>query len=376
MIHSHKQAISFALGAGTLALLAAGCSGGRVAKNETPEVIGDVAVVVAHTTKTPDWLETVGTVQAAQTSAVASQMMGNIVEIRAHEGDRVQAGQVLAVIDDAQPRAAVEQATAALAAAGNEVTLSEADFSLAKSTLARYQHLFDKQSVSPQEFDEVKTRYAAAAARRDLAQADRERARAALVQAQTSLAYARLRAPFSGLITQKFADVGTLATPGMPVFTVEDTRRYRLEASVDESNVGIVRLDARVPVVIDALGAAAFDGKVVQIVPAADPTSHSFVVKIELPADARLRAGLFGRAHFLRGYREALLIPRTATFQHGQLQGVYVIGADRLASVRYVTLGAAANDQVEVLSGLQAGETLIAAPEGRDFGGKQIAVSQ
>jgi RND family efflux transporter MFP subunit len=376
MIRKLNASIAFALLAMGLGIGLAGCSNERVAESKKPEVLSNVAVTVAQKTTIPDWLEAVGTVQAAQKSTVASQMMGNIAEILAHEGDRVKAEQVLAVIDDTAPRAAVAQATAAVAAAKNEVTLAESDFALASSTLARYQQLFEKKSVSPQEFDEIKARYSAASARRDLARAEQDRANAALTQAQTSLGYTRVRAPFTGLITQKLADVGTLATPGLPIFMIEDTRHYRLEATVDENDIGLARLGAEVPIVIDSLGDVALAGKVTQVVPAADPASRSFVVKIELPSNARLRAGLFGRAKLLRGRRAALLIPRAATVQRGQLQGVYVVGLDGIVSLRYITLGAAANDQVEVLSGLQEGEKLIAAPEGRELGGKQIAISR
>lgn len=375
MTRTRKILTPFVIFAGGLLLWLAGCSRERVGQNTKPEVITNVAVIAAQKTTIPDSLEAVGTVQAAQKTAVASQTTGNIIEIRAHEGDRVQAGQILAAVDDTAPRAAVAQATAALAAARNEVVLADSEFSLAGSTLARYQQLFDKKSVSPQEFDEIKARYESSSARRNLARAEQDRASAALTQAETALSYTRVRAPFTGLITQKLADVGTLATPGMPIFTIEDTRRYRLEASVDENDIGLARIGAQVPVYIDSLGGA-LAGKVAQIVPAVDPASRTFVVKIDLPFNAWSRAGLFGRAHFSRGSREALLIPRAAVIQRGQLQGVYVVGPDDIASLRYITLGAAFNDQIQVLSGLQAGEKLIAAPDGREFGGKKIATSR
>lgn len=375
MTRTRKILTPFVIFAGGLLLWLAGCSRERVGQNTKPEVITNVAVIAAQKTTIPDSLEAVGTVQAAQKTAVASQTTGNIIEIRAHEGDRVQAGQILAAVDDTAPRAAVAQATAALAAARNEVVLADSEFSLAGSTLARYQQLFDKKSVSPQEFDEIKARYESSSARRNLARAEQDRASAALTQAETALSYTRVRAPFTGLITQKLADVGTLATPGMPIFTIEDTRRYRLEASVDENDIGLARIGAQVPVYIDSLGGA-LAGKVAQIVPAVDPASRTFVVKIDLPFNAWSRAGLFGRAHFPRGSREALLIPRAAVIQRGQLQGVYVVGPDDIASLRYITLGAAFNDQIQVLSGLQAGEKLIAAPDGREFGGKKIATSR
>jgi RND family efflux transporter MFP subunit len=350
----------------------AACSSDEHAAATAPETVRNVALVTVHQANIPDLIESVGTVRALQTSQVASQTMGNIVEIRAHEGDRVKRGQVLAVIDDTQPRAAVERASAAEAAAQHEVTLADSGLALAESTLRRYQSLYDKKSVSPQEFDEVKTRQQAALAQRDMARAGEAQAKAALAQAQTSLEYTRVRAPFDGLVTEKKADTGTFASPGMPIFTVEDLHRYRLEATVNESDLRYVRQGQTVPVAIDALASSELKGKVVEIVPAADPASRSFLVKIELPADSHLRSGLFGRAYFSRGERSAMLVPQTAVVERGQLQGVYVLDMNKIASLQYVTLGRTSGSEVEVLAGLQDGEQLVAKPGEMELNGKRI----
>jgi len=206
-----------------------------------------------------------------------------------------------------------------------------------------------------------------------MARASEAQANAALTQSRTSLANTQIRAPFAGVVTEKKADAGTFASPGMSLFTLEDTRSYRLEAMVDESDIRLVRVGEAVPVHLDSVESAEFRGKVTQIVPAADPASRGFLVKIELPADARMRSGLFGRARISRGVRSTLLIPRTTIVERGQLRGVFVIDANRIAQLRYVTLGKASGEKVEVLSGLQDGEKLIAAPGDRDLGGKQIA---
>ncbi len=354
----------------------AGCTNERRAETTLPEMVNNISVVVVQKTTVPGWLETVGTVRAAQTSQVSSQMMGDIVEIRAHEGDRVQSGQVLAIINDAQPRSATDQATAAVTAAEKEVSAVDSDLALAESTLKRYQQLYEKKSVSPQEFDEIKARYQSAEARHDIARAGQAQANAALAQAQTALGYTRIRAPFAGVVTEKKADAGTLALPGMPIFTIEDTRNYRLEATVDESDIRFVQIGHATSVTIDALGNAQLSGKVMQIVPAADPASRSFLVKIGLPADTRLRSGLFGRAQFPRGDRPAILIPQTSVVERGQLKGVYVVDANRTAGLRYVTLGKSPGEKVEVLSGLQDGDKVVAAPGDRELAGKRIAVQQ
>jgi RND family efflux transporter MFP subunit len=350
----------------------AGCSNEQRIEAAAPEIVSNVPVVTAQKVPAPDWLEAVGTVRAAQTSQLASQIMGNIVAIQAREGTRVQRGQVLAVIDDSQPRAAVDQASAAELAAQKELSATESEYALAAITLKRYQQLFEKQTVSPQEFDQVRTRYQSAEARRDMARAVLAQSDAALTQARTLLGYAQIRAPFDGMITERKADSGTLASPGMPIFTIEDIRSYRLEVTVDESDLQLVRSGQSAPVIIDALANTEIIGKVVQIVPAADPGSRSFLVKIELPKDAHLRSGLFGRAQFARGERSALLIPRSAVVNRGQLQGVYILDSDRIAGLHYVTLGKTSGQQVEVLSGLEGGEKVVAAPGDRELGGKRI----
>ena len=351
-----------------------GCSSEQTRTTPPPETVQNIPVLAVQQANVPDLLEAVGTVRAAQTSAAASQMMGNIVEIRVHEGDHVQRGQVLAVIDDSQPRAAVDRSTAADLAAQQQAVGADSDLALAESTLKRYQNLYEKKSVSPQEFDEVKARQQSALARRDAAKAGQAQAQAALSQARTSLDYTRIRAPFDGVVTEKKADSGTLASPGMPIFTVEDVRRYRLEATVNENDLQYVRSGQQVLVVIDALDNGGFKGKVVQIVPAADPASRTFLVKIELPTDARLRSGLFGRAQFSRGEWQAVLIPRSAVVERGQLQGIYVLDQNKVASLRYITLGKPSGAEVEVLAGLQDGEQLVAKPGAVDLNGKRIEV--
>jgi RND family efflux transporter MFP subunit len=358
----------------TLVLTAvlAGCSGEKKATPAAAPAVRDVAVQTVQPVAVPDWGATVGTVRALQSSQLASQIVANVVSIPAREGMRVRRGQVLVELDGAQARAAVQQASAAAAASRQQIAAADADYGLAASTLKRYQALYEKKSVSPHELDQVQAQEKAAAARREMSQSAQAQAEAALAQARAAEGYTRIRAPFDGVVTAKYADVGTLATPGTPLLAVEDTRRFRLEVSVDESQIAGVKLGESVPVALDAFGNETMTGKVVEIVPAADPASRSFTVKVELPVDARLRSGLFGRAQFSQGQRQAILVPHTAIVERGQLQGVYVVGSDQIANLRYVTLGNAAGAQVEVLSGLQAGDRVVLEPGGRELDGRRI----
>jgi len=348
------------------------CSTKPQAEVPSTETVRNVSVLAVKQDNIPDVLESVGTVRAAQSSDLASQMMGNILEIRVREGDRVSRGEVLAVIDDSQPRATLDRARAAELAAQQQLVAANSDLALAESTLKRDRYLYEQKVVSQQEFDEVNTRQQTFLARRDIAQAGQDQARAALNQAATSLDYTRIRAPFNGIVTHKKVDSGTLASPGMPIFTVEDMRRFQLEVSVNESDLWCVRPGGQVAVAIDALGNTELKGKVAQIVPTADPASRAFFVKIDLPSETRLRSGLFGRAQFSRGKQEALLIPRSAVVERGQLQGVFVLDQNKVANLRYVTLGKPSGSEIEVLSGLQGGERFVANPGRRDLNSKRI----
>jgi multidrug efflux pump subunit AcrA (membrane-fusion protein) len=141
---------------------------------------------------------------------------------------------------------------------------------------------------------------------------------------------------------------------------------------VNESDLKYVRLGASVPVSLDAYGSAPMTGKVAQIIPAADPVSRTFVVKLDLPVNANMRSGLFGHAEFTRGQMKANLIPHTAVLEHGQLQSVYAVDDKDVVTLRYITLGKARAGNIEVLSGLSTGERVVSDPRGRDLAGKRI----
>ena len=348
------------------------CSKTPEVSADAPETVRGLAVITAQSATVPDLLQAVGTVQAARSSQLSSQVMGTITEVRVHEGDRVKTGEVLVLIDDAQAKASLDSAHAAKAAAQQEVLAADTELGLADSTLKRYQSLYDKKSVSPQEFDEVKTRDQAATARRDLARAGLAQAKAAVAQARTALEYTRVRAPFDGVIVDRKLDPGAMASPGLAILTVEDVTRYRLEASVNENDLRFVHPGQRTPVSIDALGNGDLQGRVSEIVPAADVSSRTFVVKVELPVNKELRSGLFGHAQFSRGQKSALLVPQTAVVERGQLHGTYVLDPNGIANLRYVTLGRASGNEVEILAGIQAGESVVAQPGEVELSGKRI----
>ena len=327
-------------------------------------------------------------VRARYSAAIAAKIAANILEVRVQTGDHVQAGQTLIVLDRRDLEANLRRSEAARAEAEsaideteNAITAARANFELARVTHKRFQDLLANASVSQQEFDESQARLRSAEATLEMAaskrrqiEARRSQAEAEIAAARVALGYATLTAPFAALVTERKADPGSLATPGAPLLTLEREGNPRLEASIDESRLGLVRVGESVAVEIDGLNRTV-SGRVAEIVPSVDAATRSFTVKIDLPALPGLRSGMFGRAGFAAGKREALLVPQSAVLERGQIRSVYVVEGDT-ARLRFVTLGEGRDDQREVLSGLTAGERIIVTPAPLLADGARVAIQE
>jgi RND family efflux transporter MFP subunit len=354
------------------AAMIAGCHGGETATTAGAVQTMQARVVESRQQQLPLNLQSTGTVHSRETAVISAQVMGRIQAVLVHEGDSVRAGQTLVVLDDAALRSQVEQAQAGVKAAENAQAAAQTNAALAASTLERYKQLESQKSVSPQEMDEVSRRAEGAAANLEAVRAQTDVARAQESGARTMMSYARLVAPFAGVVTARMADPGTMAAPGVPLLQVDQAGTLQLDATVDESAIGAIRKGMRTPVTIDNGSSANILGTVAEIVPAADPSSHSFLVKIDLPSSSQTRAGMYGTAEFANGVRQAILIPRSAVVVRGSLNCVYVLDGQGIAQLRYITLGGAQGSLVEVLSGVSAGEKLVDVPSDRDLAGKRI----
>jgi RND family efflux transporter MFP subunit len=333
------------------------------------------AVVHSVSAQTPEMIRTTGTVHAKETAILSPQVPGHIRQVLVQAGDRVRAGQLLVTLDNAAMQSALDQATAGEAAAQKQQMAAQTQASLAAQTLARYQMLQAQKSVSPQEFDEVEKHSEAAQLQVAACAAQSDQAKAAVAGARTQLGYAGLRAPFAGIVTARMADPGTLAAPGMPLLQIDRNGPLQVYTTVDESLIGSIHAGMQLPISVEGAGEPSLNGTVAEIVPAADPASRSFLVKLDLPAVKNLRAGMYATAGIPGGVKPMILAPQSAVAMRGSLACVYALDADGIAQLRYVTLGNRHGVQVEILSGVAPGETLVDDPGDRSLAGKKIAAA-
>ena len=333
-----------------------GCGG--KAKPGTAEVkrppVAGVTIAAVQPMKAKQFYETSGTIKAASVSAISSKSMGTGTAILAKEGDRVNAGQVLALLEDRDLAARAAAAQAGYREALQAVEVAAEKARLAGITFDRYEQLYLDKAISRQEMDQQATG-------KRVAQLELDRARAGAVRAEAESQVYRsmteITAPTAGIVTAKNIDLGSTAVPGIALFTVEDVSAFTFEAYVEESLASTLRPGMAAEIVIDALGKV-LSGTITETAPAVDPVSRKFHVKLTVAAEG-LKSGLYGKLRAPTGEKEALTVPGAAVVTKGQLTGVYVVDDDRVVTYRLVRAGAMHSGAVEILSGLTAGEKII-----------------
>lgn len=293
-----------------------------------------------------EWQEWPGTIASKTVAQVSPRITARILEIRVVAGAVVKEKEVLAVLDDRDLKARVDQAKSAVIGAEAQATESAAD-------LERTRGLFEVGAASKRELE-------AAEAKAKTQEALAAQARDALKETEVMQGEAMLRAPFDGVVAERLAEPGDLAVPGRAVITVHDPAHLRLEAQVPESCAAKAHVGLEVPAYIEAL-ARELKASVEEIAPIADPVSRTFMIKAALPPDAGLRPGMFGRFRTACTKRHALLVPSTAVSRVGQLESVQVV-AEGAVRQRNIRTGKTFGSQIEVLSGLNEGERVVMPP--------------
>ena len=309
-----------------------GCSHSDETKSSGAASVVNVELVEAQVRDVALLEPVVGTVQAGLKSSVEAKINARIERFLVAPGQAVSRGDLLIELDARDLHNRADQAVMRRDQAARD--------------FERLKRLKSSNAVSEQQFEEAQTN----------AQITKVGAEDAI----TALSYAKILAPYKGVITRKLADEGDMTSPGRALVEMEDPTALRLEVEVPEGLISSLTLNSDLNVEIGS-PAIAYSAKVVEISPAADPNSRTFLVKADLPSDKLIRSGLFARAFISAGRKSAILIPHSAVIKRGQLELAYV-AVSGTAILRLVKTGRSYGDEVEILSGLSAAERVVRAP--------------
>lgn len=337
-----------------------------------------VSTITANVSDVQETITSVGTVEPKREAVVSAKVMGAIQQFWVDEGTRVGKGSVLLTIDDAEIKAKrreAEQAKAEGVAAMHEAdaALKEAQAALENANInkERFASLYSEQAVTKKELDDINTQGRMAEAKVEQVEARRKQVEARIAQADAAisvanimLGYTVVHSPLSGVVTAKMANAGEMASPGRPLLKIVDDGELRLLANIKESDMaGMVKGDA-VKVGFDALPGREIQGMIGEVIPAADPATRTFNVKVDLPRTAGILPGMFGRAYLPAGMRKGVLVPDTSIVEREGVQGVFVVTPDNTLRFQFVRVGDKNNGMTEVSSGLSGGEAVVAVNAG------------
>ena len=326
-------------------LVVGGCGSSPETREAEPKQVS-CTTVRAEQRGVPEEVTATGSLQADKSIMVSTRMMGWVRRIHVAEGQTVSKGDPLLSIDDTDLLAKKAQAEAGIAEA-------QAVLANAQKMVERFERLYAEKSVSRAQLDDVTTG-------RDRAAAGLEMAKAGLREVKVHLSYLDIVAHSDGVVARKMIEEGDMANPGMPLLVLEQTNLIKVVAHLGEKDVNSVKAGQQVEVTVSSLPGAVYEVPLDRVIPTANPGSRTYDIEATLDnADGRLRSGMFARVRVPVGTRQAVMIPRGAVINRGQLTGVWIVDENSQAHLRWVRLGHARGDRVEVLSGLEGTETLV-----------------
>ena len=287
-----------------------------------------------------------GVVEAVNQATLSAQTAGRVVELPYDVDDYVPAGAVVVRFTDVEQQSARRQAEAQLRAAQASAKEAEAEY-------LRIQGIYDRKLVAKAQLDQ-------ALARRDATRATLEAAQAGVQSAGEQVDYTVIRSPYSGIVTARHVQVGEAVRPGQPLISGLSLGRLRVHVELPQSDIAAIRAERKASVLLG--DGRRVEASKVTVFPYADPQSHTFKVRVELPEEETgLHPGMTAKVAFAVGEGERLLLPQAALVRRSEVHAVYVAGPQGLL-LRQVRLGHRFGDRVEVLAGLSAGEQIALDP--------------
>ena len=289
-----------------------------------------------------------GVVEATNQATISAQTAGRIVELPYDVNDYVEAGAVIVRFTNVEQQSGQRRAQAQIASA-------QAAFNEAKSNYDRIAEIYARKLVAKAQLDQ-------ATAQRDSTKAALEAAQAALREASQQVDYTVVRAPYSGIVTKRFVQVGESVQAGQPLIAGLSLHELRVSVQVPQSVVDVIRRYHAADVLLDGDGSRRVPAAKLTIFPYADTETHTFSIRLDLPAqETGLYPGMTVKVAFAVGEAQRMLIPLSAMIQRSELSGVYVIAGDTV-SLRQIRTGHRYGERVEVLAGLAAGDRIAADP--------------
>lgn len=308
-----------------------------------------------------------GEVTAKQTANISTRMMGYVTKIYVKPGDKVASGQLLVSIssDDILAKRAQVQAM---------ITEAEAAAKNAQRDYERFKTLRNQNSVSDKELENV-------ALQNTSMNAKVQMARQQMNEVNAMLSYTNIRAPFSGVVTQKMIDEGSMANPGMPILTIEQNGELQVTASIPENYIQYVKVGDVAKMELKSLGIT-IDGKVSELSPSAFRTGGQYSMKLAIDTKDKenIRPGMYVNILIANKTGEnitsKIMLDKNSIVYRDQLTGVYVIDAQSQANLRWIRLGKTIGNQVEVLSGLSQNDKIVSKAEGKLYNGVKVSVNK
>jgi RND family efflux transporter MFP subunit len=355
--------IAYSIAIGSLLL---SCGNGneenKTTATQSVEVV-PVIVATASLSSNSTAFSVSGQLVSEQSAAISTRMMGYITKMNVKIGDNVRAGQLLFSVQSTDIQAKSDQVAANIAAADAALANAQKDYE-------RFKILHQQNSATDKELENITLQYKAAEAQAEAAKQMRNEVNANMI-------YANVTAPFSGTVTQKMMDAGSLASPGMPVLMLESADNLQAVAAVTEDMIKYIRQGMTVSVSIDAADKTV-NGIVNQVSKSSVATGGQYLIKVNLTNSPDLLSGMYVHLHIPAGdaapnnLAETIWIPQESLVKQGDLTGIYTIGTDSTATLRWLRIGKIAGSQVEILSGLTAGERYISKVKGRIWNGAKV----
>lgn len=349
--HPHRApAGAFAL---TVLLLVVLASCGSEDPEPWAEDREPVSVQVAELTERshPRQFQFTGTVAGSERIPLSTRLMGRVEAAPVSEGTAVSAGELLVRISDEDVRAQRRQVEA-------QRREAEAALQNARTQFARLDTLLQRGSATQQAYDNAQNAF-------ERAQAQVEALDNRLDEIDESLTYTTIRAPVAGTIVEKRTEPGAMASPGQPLVTLEVSSVLEVRTRVPEQHIGQVAVGDTVRVEIGAANAS-LQGRVTQVNPSGNPASRQFDMRVLLnDPPASVKSGMYAQVLHETGERSMLTVPASSLVERGELTGVYTVGDNERALLRWIRPGTQRGDQVEVLSGLQQGDRYVVQANGR-----------